>query len=292
MKKRLIYLILIYSFFYINIKALDTIKFESGQVANDVRMAQKLEILTKAMEVTKEKYGKYIITSLISDRVNNIRARQLMKSGELLNTFVAVTNLEWERETIPIRIPIRKGLLNYRILLIHKDDIELFKNVETLDDLKKIKIGTRLGWSTTEILRKNNFNLVLGTDYDALFSMLNSHRFSGLPRGVNEIYSEYDLLVKNRLNNIVIEKTLLLKIVTPVYIFVSKQEPRLANRLKEGMKIISKNGKLDEIFNKYYLDDIKKSNLSNRKIIEIPNPFLPPDTPLDIKEYWFNPFEN
>ncbi|MDN5303321.1 MAG: hypothetical protein PWP46_200 [Fusobacteriaceae bacterium] len=88
MKKRLIYLILIYSFFYINIKALDTIKFESGQVANDVRMAQKLEILTKAMEVTKEKYGKYIITSLISDRVNNIRARQLMKSGELLNTFV------------------------------------------------------------------------------------------------------------------------------------------------------------------------------------------------------------
>ncbi|MDN5303322.1 MAG: hypothetical protein PWP46_201 [Fusobacteriaceae bacterium] len=149
-----------------------------------------------------------------------------------------------------------------------------------------------MGWSTTEILRKNNFNLVLGTDYDALFSMLNSHRFSGLPRGVNEIYSEYDLLVKNRLNNIVIEKTLLLKIVTPVYIFVSKQEPRLANRLKEGMKIISKNGKLDEIFNKYYLDDIKKSNLSNRKIIEIPNPFLPPDTPLDIKEYWFNPFEN
>ena len=86
----------------------DEIRYEAGQSAHDVRMQFKLELLNMALTKTLPDYGAYRIVNKIP-RLNALRAIPLMQSGESLNLFIAVTNKDWETQTIPIRIPVRRG---------------------------------------------------------------------------------------------------------------------------------------------------------------------------------------
>ncbi len=272
-----------------NISGEDIIKYEKGQSLLDVRILYKKEIISEALNHTVDKYGPYRITT-DAPIMNSRQAMKQLKTGKKLNVFIAMSNPEWESNTIPIRIPIRRGLLSYRLLLINKKDLNLYKNIETLNQLKLLTVGMQNVWSTTEILKASGFNVVTGTSYDGLFLMLNNNRFNFLPRGVNEIYGELEQR-KEKLKNVMIEPNLALYIPSPTYIFVSPEYPEIANRLEEGLELMIQDGTLDEIFHKYYDADIKKADLDNRIIIKIDNPYLTHETPLDRIELWFNPIK-
>jgi hypothetical protein len=66
---------------------------------------------------------------------------------------------------------------------------------------------------------------------------------------------------------------------------------RLAKRLEAGLEIMVNDGSLKAIFNATYGDALKIADLKSRKIIFIKNSSLPPLTPLDRKELWYDPFE-
>lgn len=288
-KNSIIFLVFITIIINSNISGEDIIKYEKGQSLLDVRILYKKEILKATLDHTTEKYGAYKITT-DAPIMNTLQAMNQMKSGNKLNVFIALTNPKWEEITIPIRIPIRKGLLSYRLLLINKKDLNLYRNIESLDQLKLLKVGLQKGWTTTKILKASNFDVITGTNYDGLFLMLNNNRFNFLPRGVNEIYSELEQR-KDKLSNIMIEPNLALYILSPTYIFVSLDFPEIAKRIKEGLELMIMDGTLDDIFHRYYDAYIKKADLTNRLIIKIDNPYLPSETPLDRTELWFNPFE-
>lgn len=269
--------------------ALDEIRFESGQGENDVRMAYKLEILRAAMEKTIAGYGPYTI-STDAPELNALRAQTALQEGQTINVFIALTNETWEKIAIPIRIPIRRGILNFRILLVHKDDLPLYKNVRTIEDLQRLKAGLLHSWTTTTLMEQTGFDVLKATSYEGLFTMLDAHRYNYLPRGVHEIYDEFDRY-KETLKNIAVEPELLLVLPTPSYVFVSPSYPELAKRLEEGLEMMVRDGTLKAIFNKYFAASIEKANLHNRRIIRLPNPSLPKDTPLDREELWFDPFK-
>lgn len=111
------------------------------------------------------------------------RAYVEMLKGDIVNLYVAPADREWEAAMTPIRIPIRKGLLNYRILLINKDTAPAFAKVKSNADLMKLQVGLRPGWTTTKIMRALKFNITEGAGYDGLFKMLNANRFDYIPRG-------------------------------------------------------------------------------------------------------------
>lgn len=275
-------------FVAISSPAMQEIRFETGQSANDVRMGYKLEILRVAMEKTVAAYGPYAI-STDAPALNTLRARQALQRGEIINVYIALTDEEWERKTIPIRIPIRRGILDFRILLVHKDDLPLYKDIRTVEDLKRLKAGLLHSWTTTKLMEQTGFKIVKAASYEGLFTMLNSHRYNYLPRGINEIYAEFDQY-KERLKNIAIEPELLLILPTPAYVFVSPKYPELANRLQQGLEAMVQDGTLKAIFDAYFAESIEKANLYNRRVMRLINPSLPKDTPLDRPELWFDPF--
>jgi hypothetical protein len=53
---------------------------------------------------------------------------------------------------------------------------------------------------------------------------------------------------------------------------VSPQAPKLAERLREGLKLMQSNGSLNELFEKHFAQRLKRLNLKSRRIILIPNP--------------------
>jgi len=267
--------------------ASDKIKLLPGFSPTDQRYRHPNLILTKALEATIESDGPFEISYFAKPMV---RARALIEiiKGRVINVHIAATRDEWEKNTIPIRIPILKGLLGYRLLLVHKKELESFKSLHDIETLKRFKAGSGSQWTTTKVLKKSGFNVVAGTDYEGLFTMLNAHRFDYFPRGVNEIFHEFDSR-KEKYPNINIEPTKILYFPTPSYFFVSPKYPLLADRIRRGLETIIRNGMFDTLFKEKYGDIILRAKFNDKKILKIDNPFLSPETPLDRSELWFSP---
>jgi hypothetical protein len=183
--------------------------YPAPESAQDVRHNPLIEILRAALEQTKARYGPYRLEP--SRQVMN-EARQftmLAQNSDLLDVVWSSTSEVKERNFIAIRIPLHKGLLGYRIALIVKGDQARFDSVRTVDDLKRFTVGQGIGWGDVAIYNQNGFKVVVA-NYDQLFPMLEARRFDLFPRGVGEVFHEYDTR-KLREPNLAIEQHLLIE---------------------------------------------------------------------------------
>ncbi|WP_156510573.1 ABC transporter substrate-binding protein [Labrenzia sp. OB1] len=209
-------------------------------------------------------------------------------SGELIEYAAVATKPEWEAELIPIRIPLRKGLQGYRILFILGANQETHSRIETLEDLRSLSVGSGLQWSTSRVMEEAGLHVVKAETLEHLLRMLELGRFMNLPRGMDEIFFEYEKW-SEKIPDLAIEKNLTLFIPLPTYLFVSPERPDLAERFERGLRSMIADGSLDRLFWKYFQKDIERVGLDKRRTIRIPNPNLGPETPLDDPALWFTP---
>jgi hypothetical protein len=240
------------------------------------------------MILNASKSPKEIIDFDYSDRQFS-QARWIVEvqSGQINEVMWTATSKEREQLLRPIRVPIFKGLLGKRILVIRPQDQPKFAQVRNKQDLKKFVAGMGVNWPDADVLLANGFPVTLGGGKDNLYKMLKANRFDYFARGVTEIASETRFLADNSL---VIENHLLVTYQMPIYFFVSKKNEELAQRLENGWKIILKNGEFEKFFInhpriKAAVDELKKQK---RTIIHLDNPYLPDETPLSNPEYWFD----
>ena len=264
--------------------AADIVRMNTTNQANDLRTNYKIAVLTQAMESTLDSYGPYEI-QIVALQTTAKRALIEVQSGRIINLFMGVTTPEWEQKNLPIRIPIRRGILSYRVLAVHKEHLASFAKVKKIDDLKKLAAGLRVGWATTDTLKQQRFSYYELESLDGLYHMLNRQAIDYIPRGINEVYDEISVRQPNHLQ---VEPTLLLYLPAPTYIIVSPNETILAKRIEAGLEIMIKKGILKNLFYEFYADDLKKAEIKNRTIISIPNPNLPDHIPFDRPELWFN----
>lgn len=273
--------------FALSSHAEDVVKWESGKNPNDPRSVYKLNIIDTALKKTEPRFGPYRIETIaLKSRVNNTRAQEMLRAGDVINTYVALASKEWESAALPVRIPIRRGIVAYRLLLVNRDQLSTFAKVKTFEDLRRLKVGLQVGWTTTKVMEADGFNIVSGTKFDSLFHMLDGNRFDYLPQGINEVFA--NLNKHTPALNLAVEPRLALRIPAPTYIFISKKNQRLAERLEAGLEIMVADGTLQKMFRDQFAKAIEKAELSNRLIIDVPNKLLPEATPLDRKELWFD----
>lgn len=215
------------------------------------------------------------------------RALHQLKQNELIDVAWTMTSVKREKDLTPIRIPIYKGLIGSRLLLINKKDIDKFNNINSQQALSKFKAGQGHDWPDTEILAKNNIPIITSSNYQGLFKMLAFNRFDYFPRSLIEIWDEAKA---HKSSNIIIEPNLLIYYPTATYFFVNKDNKRLADALKRGMEEIIRNGEFDKLFYTYHDEFIKKSDLRNRTVIKLDNPILPVKTPIKKSHLWLNPY--
>lgn len=266
--------------------AVDIVKMTHSQKFLSERTQYKNEVIKRSLELTEAEYGPYEYHLLKNVRMNRHRALPSVIKGSPNNIYVAPANDEWDEKTIAIKIPIRRGLLNYRLLLVHKADLPKFAKVDTLGDLKKLTAGLRNGWITTDVFRKSNMDFVESQNFDGLFLLLNNHHFDYIPRAIYEIYEELEAR-EHLLSHVVVEPTLALHLPMPTYIYISPTVPRVAERIEKGLRKMLESGELDEILNKYYADDIKRADLKNRKVINMDNPYYQEHDLLSDKSLWY-----
>lgn len=214
------------------------------------------------------------------------QGRALIQLGHGIDVDVvwSMTSQERESQLQPIRIPIYKGLIGWRIFLANKRDLDRFSEALPLTELRKFNLIQGHDWPDTTILRANGFTVFGTSNYEAIFDMLSHSRADLFPRSIVEIWDE----AKNHQDdNIVVEPTKILIYPTAMYFFVSPKNKKLALDIENGLRAALKDGSFDLLFNEYHAKLIKQANLNQRHKYYLNNPTLPLATPVTDEKLWF-----
>lgn len=262
------------------------VTYPANESANDPRFNDLIEILHIALEKTVAESGPYELGPS-EMAMNEARYLRELRDGRSVNIIWSSTSYEKERDYLPLRIPLRKGLLGYRVALTSSQNQEKIDKVQTVEDLRKLTMGQGTGWGDVRLYQDNGIDVVT-TKYENLFRMVAQSRFDLFPRGIGEVFSEFEMHGK-QVPNLQIEKNLLIYYPWPYYFFFKKSDTALYERVERGIHKMIADGSFDAIFRKYNDKAIRQARLKERRIIRLENRFLPKDTPLNDTRLWFDP---
>lgn len=265
--------------------AVTIVVYPAPEAAN--RFKPYIEILRNALDKTRATYGAYRMTQSVPMSEARYLA-QLQTNG--INVAWSSTSEDKERQFLPIRIPLEKGLLGYRIALISQKMQARVDTIKTMRDLSRLTVGQGLGWGDIAIYKANGI-AVQTANYESLFPMVEAGRFDLFPRGIGEVFGEYDAYSKTY-PQLAVEQHLALYYPWPYYFFFNRKDAALAKRVEAGLRIMLKDGSFDALFHKNYDHAIERAKLAHRRIIRLENPLLPKATPLDDASLWYVPHRN
>ena len=260
------------------------VRYNPSMSEKDFRSAYFVSLLGLALEKTRATYGPFRLEKGKESMFQSRAIRELHK-GQRIDVFWTMTSVERENQLLPIRIPLLKGLLGYRIFIIRQEDETKFRTITDINEFKELVAGQGTDWPDTKILRANNINVVTSPVYDGLFMMLHKKRFDYFPRGITEIWQEVEF---HHDKELIVESSKILYYPAPIYFFVSPQNNALANRIEKGLALARLDGSFDRLFYSYpaHQKIFDRGKLEHRQVIILDNPLLPEHTPLDKKELW------
>ncbi|WP_338844505.1 transporter substrate-binding domain-containing protein [Massilia sp. W12] len=212
-------------------------------------------------------------------RMQQNRALAQLQQGQI-DVFWSMTSIERERELLPIRIPLDRGLYGCRLLLIRANEQARFSAIKERLQLAQMRAVQGHDWPDTEILQSNGLQVMSAARYEMLFEMLRKSVVDYFPRAAIEIQEEARRWEQQGLR---IEQELILEYPTALYFFVNKKDSALAQALEQGLQSALKDGSFERLYMQFHGDMIRQLRLSERRKIRLNNPLLPPLTPLPDK---------
>lgn len=248
---------------------------------NDVRNDYPIALLTLALNKTGVRYQ-----LKPSDRImlQGKSIRQL-RENRSVNVVWSMTDAQRESELLPIRIPINKGLIGWRVFIIHRDKQTAFSAVQSLAALQRYIPVQGEDWPDTKILQSNGFDVESVTQYMDNFSVISRFQADFFPRSVVEINSE--LAMDNIGSDLVLEEALAIYYPSAMYFFVNRSNPTLAKLIETGLQRAIADGSFNQLFLLHYQPVIEQLDIPNRRVFELENPLLTAETPTEDSRLWF-----
>lgn len=252
----------------------------------DRRFDDMIALLRGALERTEARWGPFELKPAAAFLT---QARQVveLEAGRELRVQWSATTLEKEQRLLAVRFPTRRGLLGYRLALIRRERQGEFRQVRTVADLQRFVVGQGHTWIDTAIYRAQGFRVETGA-YEGLFKMLQLGRFDWFPRGLNEVFAE-QAARQAELPELAIEDSLVVYYPLPYYYFFNRNDQALAARVQEGLQIMLRDGSFEQHFWHFHGESVRRARVSERRLIRLENPFLPPDTPPPSSPLWWDP---
>jgi hypothetical protein len=256
----------------------------------DTRYDYYWQLLAQVLTITELDFGPYVL-HVATLPMTEPRALEELETGSGSITIMVHGNVaDYERRLLPIRFPLDKGLLGYRVFLIRSELQSKFDLVKNLDDLRQHSIGQGREWGDVTILRHAGLAVVEGNSYEGLFDMLAAGRFELFSRGVVEVGEEL-AQQKSGHPELVIERHLMLYYPLTRYFYVTRSPTgdALARRISVGLERMLKNGSFERMFQGFKRPFEQQLGFRDRLLIRIDNPLQTPETPLERSELWYDP---
>ena len=224
------------------------------------------EHIRNVLELSKEQFGEYEI--ILSDDFEGARAFAELSKGNI-DIVVAAPSKKRESLGNMVYVPLDRGLLGFRLCLVHKDAPE-YSRISTPAQFtqRKLTVGIGSNWPDRAIFEENGFTVVTSPVRGVLFGMLENKRFDCFSRSINEIDAE---LSRNIDKPFKVDENLVFIYPNSQFIFVNPKNESVFNRVSYGMGSALENNSYYEIFDKYYDDVLQNNHIYERKLVLMSN---------------------
>ena len=239
------------------------------------RQQYEREVLEAALSATVVSHGQWQLQEdltdypLAADEASVFRS----KGFDIFGTVAGNAKLADEKKTL-IPLPLMKGLLGYRILIIRAEDKAKFAAIKSAQQLQKLRMGIPKTWADAELFRHNGYMVEEKGSFDDLFERLENNEFDYVTFGANEVSGVFSERAAAS-GKLVVESSLVVFYPFPLVFYVNPDNKILAERVTSGLQAISSNGVLDTIFKRYFDADLIAVDLPSRTMIRLKNPILP-----------------
>lgn len=258
------------------------VAYPRAEQASDRRDDYPLALLALALSKTRKAYElrPHPVFML------QVRAISELEQGRSVDVIWTTTSVQRERSLLPVRVPIDRGLMGWRLLMVRGKSLPRFAALASADELKQLRGGLGFDWPDAAVLRHSGFSVDESVRYSDIFLKLAHDRIDYFSRSVQEIWGE---LETHQEADFVVEPTLALHYPAAMYFFVNRRNLALANDIQRGLELSMLDGSFEALFQQHFGALLKRAELGRRHVIELPNPLLPPETPLQDRRLWFRP---
>ncbi|PCK31158.1 hypothetical protein CEX98_13955 [Pseudoalteromonas piscicida] len=261
--------------------ASDLVRYNISKEFSDPKQDYYIALLRLALNKSRDQYGAYQLVENSFDQTPQGRTLEILEQGELLDVHWSMTSIQREKRLATVYIPLLKGMMGARLLLIHKDMVNKLASIDSPAQLVNLTIGSGVDWPDTAIYEKNGFSVVTSIA-TSLPRMLEEKRFDLFPRALHEPWTEL-----HTIDNAVVESRFAFCYPTAMFFFVNKDNERLKARLTYGLKKAIEDGSFDKLFFSHPVtrEAIAKAKFEERQILKLQNPNLSGHT----RDILFNP---
>ena len=236
---------------------------------DDAQFYYPIELLEATLAITEDVYPacKVVKHSALSEKR---RVQALIQESEV-DIIWLPARTQVSEQILPIKKPIRLGLLGWRVLVVNKQNKDDINLATSISELNRYRAGFGKHWSDLPVMLKNFDNVIVHTNLDALYYMLEYQRFDFFSRAIFEVKNEMSALDPS-LINLSDADQLLLHYPNYSYFFVKANNPALAERIEMGLARLNKNGEWRRLFARYYAPVLKQMGFNKRRLIELSAP--------------------
>lgn len=235
-----------------------------------------IDILSLALEKTQHCIGDYRVIHFLHKYSSKRFRAELFKRDGVIDIYWSMNSPQIQKDLLPIKIPLLRGMNGYRVLVIRREDEGKFKNIHSLEDLSALSAGQGVDWPDVDILRHNGLKVITSNESDLLYKMLAGKRFDYFPRGVHEAWNELEL---NADDNLMVSNDVVLFYPAPVFFIVNKNNSELAKRIYRGLELAKADGSFQRLFDSFpnFVFGINEMKSSKRFRLHLEAPFAGED---------------
>jgi len=266
---------------FAQVASAEVVRFPRPEFEGDRRFDYARDLLKLALS----KVGPNYSVELADFPMNQERQILELEAARTIDVAPMPSSAEREARLLAVYIPINRGVLGWRLGLIRKGDAARFAGVNTLDDLKRVRLAQGMHWPDTDILRANDIPVITGPNYEGLFKMVIGSRFDYFPRSVMEIWNEQ----ASNAEALEVEPRIALHYPYHAsYYMLNRGNTKLAETIRQGLEKALADSSADRLFEQHHGESLRKAQLDKRVIIELKNPLVTPGTPVNRPELWYD----
>lgn len=259
------------------------ITYPRAEFEGDKRSEYPTNLLDLALSKTNVRYK----IKPSEDYLRQNKAIRMLKENIEINVVWSMTDKQREEEMTPIRIPIAKGLIGWRMLVAKKEHAFYRQKIESFSDLLEYIPVQGIDWPDTKILQASGFNVATSRDMLEGYDLLKRNEVDFFPRSVIEILQEVDIDSVGA--GFTVKPKTVIRYPSAMYFFVNKRNKTLAKLIETGLNRAIDDGSFDQLFLQYHGDMIDTFDLENARVFQIENPLLPYQTPIFDGRLWYDP---
>lgn len=251
------------------------LRFSGGADANDQRYIYPRELLQLALARAGNP-----LTVMQAGGMNQARLAEEVAQGRM---DVLQLPMSWppNAAVMPVRVPLRRGLLGLRVLLARPAVAREIARVMSLDDLRtRFTMGYGADWIDRPAFTALGFKVVSGASYTGLFDMLRAGRFDFLSRGVNEVWAEIDHPSLGA--GLQVVPGVALAYLLDDYFWVRAGNTALHDTIARGLALARADGSMAALMERWYGGGLRRAGLDRRRVFDVGGYPVEPGTPIEL----------